>query len=112
MNHTNTQVAEIDLQPNRARDYSSYVPVQLGQLTTAAFIDSGNTFANVISPQTMTVLGISICQLEPVPQLCTLHVADIPTWSHQYTPRGPTTEACSGTEAVTVSGRSHRILSL
>ena len=69
MNRPNTQVAEINLQPSRARNYSAYIPVQLGQLTTAAFIDSGNTFANVISPQRMTVLGISISQLEPVPQL-------------------------------------------
>ena len=46
-----------------------YVPVRLGNLTTAAFIDSGNTFGNVISPQTMTALGIFTAQLEPVPQL-------------------------------------------
>ena len=54
-----TQFAEINLQPSQAQDYSAYVPVWLGKLTTAAFIDSGNTFANVILPQTM----------EPVPQL-------------------------------------------
>ena len=53
-----TQVAEINLQPNQAQDYSAYVPIRLGNLITAAFIDSGNTFANVISPQTMTALGI------------------------------------------------------
>ena len=64
-----TQVAEINLQPSRAQDYSVFVPVQLGNLTTAAFIDSGNTFANVISPQTMVALGITTSQLEPVPQL-------------------------------------------
>ena len=69
MDRTETQVAEINLQPSQARDYSAYVPVQLGKLTTAAFIDSGNTFANVISPQTMTALGITVSQLEPVPQL-------------------------------------------
>ena len=66
---TTTQVAEINLQPSQAKDYSAYVPVRLGNLTTAAFIDSGNTFANVISPQTMTTLSISTAQLEPVPQL-------------------------------------------
>ena len=66
---TDTQVAEINLQPSQAKDYSAYVPVRLGSLTTAAFIDSGNTFANVISPQTMVALGISPSQLEPVPQL-------------------------------------------
>ena len=59
-----TQVAEINLQPSRAKDYSVYVPVWLGSLTTAAFINSGNTFANVISPQTMVALGISLSQLE------------------------------------------------
>ena len=64
-----TQVAEINLQPSQAKDYSAYVLVRLGNLTTAAFIDSGNTFANVISPQTMTALGIMTAQLEPVPQL-------------------------------------------
>ena len=64
-----TQIAEIQLQPSRPVDYSAYVPVRLGDLTTAAFIDSGNTFANVISPETMTALGISNAQLEPVPQL-------------------------------------------
>ena len=63
-----TQVAKIHLQPSRMQDYSAYVPIQLGHLTTAAFIDSGNTFANVISPQTMTGLGISPSQLELVPQ--------------------------------------------
>ena len=66
---TGTQVAEINLQPSQAKDYSAYVPVRLGSLTTAAFIDNGNTFANVILPQTMVALGISPCQLEPVPQL-------------------------------------------
>ena len=66
---THTQVAEINIQPSQAKDYSAYVPVRLGSLTTAAFIDSGNTFANVISPQTMVALGISPSQLEPVPQL-------------------------------------------
>ena len=64
-----TRIAEINLQPSQAKDYSAYVPVQLGKLTTAAFIDSGNTFVNVILPQTMTALGISTAQLEPVPQL-------------------------------------------
>ena len=64
-----TQVAEINLQPSQAKDYSAYVPVWLGSLTTAAFINSGNTFSNVISPQTMVALGISLSQLEPVPQL-------------------------------------------
>ena len=64
-----TQIAEIQLQPSRPADYSAYVPVRLGNLATAAFIDSGNTFANVISPETMTALGISTAQLEPVPQL-------------------------------------------
>ena len=64
-----TQVAEIQLQPSRPADYSAYVPVKLGNLTTAAFVDSGDTFANVISPETMTALGISTAQLEPVPQL-------------------------------------------
>ena len=200
MNRPNTQVAEINLQPSRARDYSTYVPVLLGQLTTAAFIDSGNMFANVISPQTMTALGISISQLEPVPQLsvgtaaagkrmkilgqapridlqlgqhpakfrihplvlqglvhpvnicgpflqragidqihsrgvlrvCGKDVpmcppqapgrssrlplprpsADVPTQNHQYTPKGPTAEAGLGTEALTITGRSRRILSL
>ena len=66
MNNT-TQVAEINLQPSQAKDYSAYVPIQLGNLTTAAFIDSGNTFANVISPQTMTALGISIANWSPYP---------------------------------------------
>ena len=64
-----TQIAGINLKPSQARDYSAYVPVRLGKLTTAAFIDGGNTFANVISPQTMTALGFTPAQLEPVPLL-------------------------------------------
>ena len=50
MTNPGIQVAKIHLQPSRMQDYSAYVPIQLGHLTTAAFIDSGNTFANVISP--------------------------------------------------------------
>ena len=69
MTTNRTQVEEINLQPSQAQDYSAYVPVRLGNLTTAAFIDSGNSFANTILPQTMTALGITISQLEPVPQL-------------------------------------------
>ena len=69
MTTTGTQVAEINLQPSQAQGYSAYDPVRLGNLTTAAFIDSGNTFANVISPQTMVALRITTSQLEPVPQL-------------------------------------------
>ena len=63
-----TQIAKIQLQPSRPADYIAYVPVKLGSLTTVAFIDSVNTFANVISPETMNALGISTAQLEPVPQ--------------------------------------------
>ena len=63
------QVAEINLQPSQAQDYSAYVPVRLGSLTTAAFIDNSNTFAYIISPQMMVALGISPSQLEPLPQL-------------------------------------------
>ena len=37
--------------------------------TSTPSVDSGNTFANVISPQTMSALGIETSQLEPVPQL-------------------------------------------
>ena len=66
---TGTQVAEINLQPSQSKDYNAYVPVRLGSLTIAAFIDSGNIFANVILPQTMVALGILPSQLEPVPQL-------------------------------------------
>ena len=69
MTTQHTQIAEINLQLSQAQDYSAYVPVQLGKLTIAAFIDSGNTFSNVISPQTMTALGINLTQLDPVPQL-------------------------------------------
>ena len=35
-----TQVSEINLQPSQAKDYSAYIPVRLGSLTTAAFVDS------------------------------------------------------------------------
>ena len=69
MEFTTTQIAEINLQPSRMHDYSAYVPVRLGKLDVAAFIDSGNTYANVISPQMMTALGIETSQLEPIPQL-------------------------------------------
>ena len=69
MDTNTTPVAEINLQPNRTQDYSAYVPVRLGKLTVDAFVNSGNTFANVISPQTMTALGIEASQLEPIPQL-------------------------------------------
>ena len=64
-----TQISEINLQPSQAQDYSAYVPVRLGKLITTALIDSSNTFANVISPQMMTALGITLTQLEPIPQL-------------------------------------------
>ena len=64
-----TLVAEINLQPGRDQGYSACVPVRLGKLRINAFVDSGNTFANVISPQTMSALGIQVSQLEPVPQL-------------------------------------------
>ena len=69
MGPTTTPVAEINLQPGRAHGYSAYVPVWLGKLEINAFVDSGNSFANVISPQTMTALGIKTSQLEPIPQL-------------------------------------------
>ena len=61
------QIAQVNTQPKESRDYSAYVPVKIGTLETAAYIDSGNTFANVISPETMTALGIRQEQLEPVP---------------------------------------------
>ena len=58
MDPNTTPVVEINLQPSRAQGYRAYVPVRLGKLAFNAFVDSGNTFANVISPQTMTALGI------------------------------------------------------
>ena len=64
MDPNTTPVAEINLQPGRTQDYSAYIPIQLGKLEVNAFVDSGNTFANVISPQTMTALGIKASQLE------------------------------------------------
>ena len=69
MNQTTTPVAEINLQPGRAIGYSSYIPLRLWKIEVNAFVDSGNTFANVISPQTMTALGITASQLEPILQL-------------------------------------------
>ncbi len=66
---TITPVAEINLQPGRAHGYSAYVPIRLGKLAINAFVDSGNSFANVISPQMMTALGIKTSQLEPIHQL-------------------------------------------
>ena len=69
MNQTTTSVAEINLQPGRTPGYSTYVPVRLGKIEVNAFVDSGNTFATIISPQTMTALGITASQLEPIPQL-------------------------------------------
>ena len=69
MDPNTTLVAEINLQPSRAQGYRAYVPVWLGKLAVNAFVDNGNTFANVISPQTMTALGIEASQLEPIPQL-------------------------------------------
>ena len=69
MSATTTPVAEISLQPCRSHGYNAYVPVRLGKLNINAFVDSGNTFANVISPQTMAALGIEMSQLELVPQL-------------------------------------------
>ena len=62
-------VAQLHVHPRSAGDYSAYVPVQVGHLRTVAYIDSGNTFANVISPAVMKSLGIQLEQLEPVPQL-------------------------------------------
>ena len=69
MDPNTTPVAEINLQPSRAQVYSAYVPVRLGKLPVNAFVDSENNFANVISPQTMTALGMEASQLEPIPQL-------------------------------------------
>ena len=63
------RVAEVNTQPGRASDYSAYVPVHLERVKTAAYVDSGNTLANVISPQTMAAMGITEDRLEPVPQL-------------------------------------------
>ena len=40
------RVAEVNTQPGRASDYSPYVSVHLGGVKTAAYVDSGNTFAN------------------------------------------------------------------
>ena len=62
-------IARVNTQPKESHDYSAYVPVKIGSVHTAAYIDSGNTFANVISPATMAALGIRRDQLEPVPQL-------------------------------------------
>ena len=62
-------VARITTHPKSPADYSAYVPVKLGPLQTVAYVDSGNTFANVISPSTLAQLGIELDQLEPVPQL-------------------------------------------
>ena len=70
-----TQVAEINLQASQAK-VQRLCPVRLGSLTNAAFVDSGNTFANVISPQTMAALRINADQLEPVPQLSVGTAAD------------------------------------
>ena len=61
-------VAEVNTQPGRASDYSAYVPVHLERVKTAAYVDSGNTLAKVISPQTMAAMGITEGRLEPVPQ--------------------------------------------
>ena len=69
MGPTTTPVAEINLQPGRAHGYSAYFPVRLGKLEINAFVDSGNSFTKLISPQTMTALGIKTSQLEPIPQL-------------------------------------------
>ena len=69
MNQTTTPVAEINLQPGRAPGFSAYDPIRLGKLEVNAFVDSGNTFANVISTHTMTALGIIASQLEPIPHL-------------------------------------------
>ena len=69
MSSTTTPVAEINLQPCQSHGYNACVPVRLGKLGINALVDSGNTFANVISPQTMAALGIKVSELEPVPQL-------------------------------------------
>ena len=48
----------------------------------------------------------------PSPRVCTLHVVDVLMRNHQDTPKGPTAEARSGREVLTITGRSRRILSL
>ena len=60
---TRQRIARVNTQPKESKDYSAYVPVKIGSLKTAAYIDSGNTFANVISPETMTglVYPLNIC---------------------------------------------------
>ena len=105
MSPTTTPRAKINLQPGRTHGYSAYVLVRLGKLKINALVDSGNTFANVISPQTMTALGIKASQLEPIPQLSVGTAVQ-----QQYRPYGPSVEALSGPEARRIEGRSRCVL--
>ena len=49
---------------------------------------------------------------QPSPRVCTLNVSDVPVRQQQYTPSGPLAEACLGTEAIKVAGRTRAILPL
>ena len=62
-------ISQIWTHPRLPNNYSAYVPVKLDSQHTVAFINSGNTFASVISPSTMEKLGICLDHLKPVPQL-------------------------------------------
>ena len=46
-----------------------HVPIWWGEAWVAAYIDSGNTFNNIFSPETMKALGFTLHELEAVPQL-------------------------------------------
>ena len=43
---TSQSAAQTHLQPQRKNDYRAYIPVQVGDLQTVAYVDSGNSFAN------------------------------------------------------------------
>ena len=56
--------------PTSPRPYSAYVPARLNDdFSTWAFIDSGNTFCNVMSKGLFDALGMQLDSLEPTPSI-------------------------------------------
>ena len=62
------KVAKVALRPPDDR-YPAYAPVLLNGTPVLGFIDSGNTFANVMSPEMMSELGFKLTDLEAIPSL-------------------------------------------
>jgi len=59
----------------RGQQYRYYLPIELNGVWLKAMIDSGNSYANVMSEQLMRHLGLRIKDLEPTPGTKTVSTA-------------------------------------